>query len=348
VVTTAGRLSVSRPARDESVEVDVAELAAAWQSGLPCLMGGDQAAAALPVPAAPARKAATAVRVASGETAVQVAARAKVATVNKGAGPRIAVLQLPGVNCEDESARALADAGGETEIFRWTRPAAELAEFDGFLIPGGFAYQDRVRAGAVAAKDPLLDVLHTAAVQGKPILGICNGCQVLIESGLVPGLEPGSVEVALAANRYPGRRGYHARWIFLQPTETTHTPFCEGLPESLPIPVAHAEGRFTHEDPEFFTRLARDGYIALRYTDPVGHQDGNPNGSLLATAALTNRRGNVLAMMPHPERAAWLFQVPEDLPHPWGEARRAAAGDGKALQGPGPGFILLRRLIELC
>jgi phosphoribosylformylglycinamidine synthase len=260
----------------------------------------------------------------------------------------VAVLQLPGVNCEDESARALTAAGGDPEIFRWTRPAAELAAFDGFLVPGGFSYQDRVRAGAVAAKDPLLDVLHSAAAAGKPILGICNGCQVLVEAGLVPGLGPGSVDVALAANRYPGRRGYHSRWVLLRRAEHAQSPFCNGLPAELPMPVAHAEGRFTHEDPDFFTQLARKGYIAWQYVGWHGEPNGNPNGSLAATAALTNRQGNVLAMMPHPERAAWLYQVPEDLPHAWGRRRRNVTGKSEALNEPGPGQAVLRRLVELC
>jgi len=206
--------------------------------------------------------------------------------------PRVAVLQLPGVNCEDESARALAAAGAAPEIFRWTRPAGELERYDGFLIPGGFSYQDRVRAGAVAAKDPLLDVLQAAAATGKPILGICNGCQVLVEAGLVPGLEPGTIEVALAANRFPGRRGYYSRWVVVRAVPAARTSFCEGWPESLPLPIAHAEGRFAHEDPEFFSRLAREGYIALQYAGPAGTAEGNPNGSLLARGlALPGPRG---------------------------------------------------------
>ncbi|MBU1072093.1 phosphoribosylformylglycinamidine synthase subunit PurQ, partial [bacterium] len=213
-----------------------------------------------------------------------------------GAAPRIAVLQLPGMNCEDESARALAAAGAAPEIFRWTRSARELAVFDGFLVPGGFSYQDRVRAGAVAAKDPLIAALLDAAAAGKPILGICNGCQVLIEAGLVPGREPGRLEVALAPNRYPGRRGYFTRWIVLERAEGTRSRFLSGLPVSLPLPIAHAEGRFTHEDPDHFGVLAAEGLLALRYagTDADGRGPANPNGSLLAAAALTNPAGNVL------------------------------------------------------
>jgi phosphoribosylformylglycinamidine synthase I len=338
-VTTEETVTIKGADSQQQVRVELLQLAQAWQQGLPRLLGGTGAADVVPKPPV--------VRV-SEATREKPSAKVPHHSFSRGTRPRIAVLQLPGVNCEDESARALRDAGGDAEIFRWTRTAASLAQFDGFLIPGGFSYQDRVRAGAIAAKDPLLDVLHAAAAAGKPILGICNGCQVLVESGLVPGINPGAVEVALAANRYPGRHGYHSRWTFLKPVPGARTGFCMDLPESLPIPVAHAEGRFTHEDPEFFSRLAREGYIALQYTDMAGQQDGNPNGSMLATAALSNQRGNVLAMMPHPERAAWLYQVPEDLPHSWGEVRRAAAGEGRVLQSPGPGFVLLQRMIGMC
>ena len=349
-VTADDTLCVEFPARDTRQQLGVGELAAIWQRALPRLVGGRPAADA--VPTAPA----TAVGdTAGGEpgnadaepTARELAAMAGPAVVT-GAPPRVAVLQLPGVNCEDESARYVTAAGGRAEIFRWTRPATDLRNFDGFLLPGGFSYQDRVRAGAVAAKDPLIEVLLWAAAAGKPVLGICNGCQVLVESGLVPGLEPGTVEIALAANRFPGRRGYYSRWVNLEPVADAHTGFTEGLTGTLPLPIAHAEGRFTHEQPEFFERLLADGYIALRYVGMSPGTEDNPNGSLAAAAALTNRDGNVLAMMPHPERAARLFMVPEDLPHAWGRRRRAAAGDGGRLEEAGPGHFLLRRLVELC
>jgi len=273
-----------------------------------------------------------------------------VPVVLTGAGPRVAVMQLPGMNCEDESARAVAAAGGRPEIFRWTRNAAELDEFAGFLVPGGFSYQDRVRAGAVASKDPLIGSLQDAAVSGKPILGICNGCQVLVEAGLVPGSVVGAVEVALAPNRHPGRRGYFSRWVVLEPVPGNRCLFLAGAETTIPLPIAHAEGRFTHEDPAAFERMRDSGLVALRYAGagPDGAGPGNPNGSLLATAALANAAGNVLAMMPHPERAAWLFQVPEDLPHPWGRARRRAAGRPETMETDGPGMPFLKRLVELC
>jgi len=335
-VTVAARLGIIGSDGLPVAELDVVEMTSRWQQALPALLGGEQAVAQVPPPADPDRY--------DGPESGAVAFPA----VNPSSRPRIGVVQLPGVNCETESARIVEVCGGSAEVFRWTRPAPELTGFDGYLIPGGFSYQDRVRAGAVAAKDPLLRVLLEGAESGKPILGICNGCQVLVESGLVPGLESGAVEVALAANRFPGRRGYHSRWVGLEGVPGTCTPFVEGLQGTFPLPIAHAEGRFTHSDPEYFADLAAAGLVALRYAALGGRSDGNPNGSLLDAAGLTNRRGNVLAMMPHPERAAQLRHVPEDLPHRWALLRRAAAGDAEALEAAGPGAFLLRRLVEMC
>ncbi len=336
-VTADGALTLADPAGAEVARADLADLDHAWREGLTRVL------ATRTLPDLADR------RPPKGNWDAHPAAAAP--AVLKGAKPRLAVLQLPGMNCEDESARAIMAAGGDAEIYRWTRDAAGLAAFDGYLVPGGFSYQDRVRAGAVAAKDPLLGALQEASAAGKPILGICNGCQVLVEGGLVPAREGiGHMEVALAPNRIPGRRGYFSRWVVMEPVEGNKCRFLEGVDVTIPVPIAHAEGRFTHGDPAVFAALRDEGLLALRYAGAAadGSGPGNPNGSLLATAALTNPGGNVLAMMPHPERAAWLFQVPEDLDHPWGRARRAAAGDAAALQGAGPGMALIARLVELC
>ncbi len=332
-VTADALLDIRDEADKSIVAMDVRIMTRTWQETLPSLMGGVAAAEVVPPPA---------------DDEVPKSVLGDSPWVSLGTRPRIAVVQLPGVNCEVESARVLNDLGAEAEVFRWTRPALELGDFDGYLIPGGFSYQDRVRAGAIAAKDPLLRILLEAEDQGKPILGICNGCQVLIEAGLVPGREPGAVEIALGPNKFPGRDGYYANWVAVEKHPTATSPFVEGMVGSLPLPVAHAEGRFTHEDPGFFDTLAADGFLALRYTSLGGRADGNPNGTALAVAGLANRKGNVLAMMPHPERAALLRMVPEDLPHRWAERRRQASGDAEALGMPGPGAFLLRRLLELC
>ena len=263
--------------------------------------------------------------------------------------PRFAVIQFPGVNCEYETARALAAAGADASVLRWNEDPALIAAYDGFLLPGGFSYQDRVRAGAVAAKDRILDAIAAAAAAGKPILGICNGAQVLVEGGLIPGLAAGRLELALAPNRMLGRAGYFSEWSHLAVGRGGAAWTAPLAGSTLPIPFAHGEGRFTTRDPELMASLAERGQIVLRYAAPDGSAaagwPANPNGSAMDAAAISNAAGNVIAMMPHPERAAWLGQVPEMLQGPWGERRRAAMGDWGALQGPGPGHALLACLV---
>ena len=257
---------------------------------------------------------------------------------------RVAVLQFPGVNCEDETVRALVRAGLEGEVFRWTRPARGLAAFDAFVLPGGFSYQDRVRAGVLAAKDPLVDALVEQADAGRPVLGICNGAQVLVEAGLVPG--GSGVAIALARNRMPDRTGYHARWSWCRVEESTCL-FTRRLPREalLPMPVAHGEGRFTAADPAVMAGLLAAGQVPLRYADargePAAGFPDNPNGSEVATAAVCNARGNVLAMMPHPERVPDLGAISRALAGDWGARRDAALEHGGGAPfAPAPGMSL--------
>jgi phosphoribosylformylglycinamidine synthase len=266
--------------------------------------------------------------------------------------PRVAVLQVPGMNCEYETRSVLESAGLDAVIFRWNRPARDLEAFDAFVLPGGFSYEDRIRAGAVAAKIPALDVVGRAAEAGKPVLGICNGAQILVEAGLVPGREPGRVEMALGKNR-GGWRGYYCAWVYVKVVkegrESAFTSrFEEG--EVFPVPLAHAEGRFTVRDPERLRAWAQDGQIPLRYVTPEGDEDPgfphNPNGSLFGAAGVTNPAGNVLAFMPHPERAAVLRQVPTTTAGEWGERRREAARRLDVLEGPGPGLRVFQSLSD--
>ena len=262
--------------------------------------------------------------------------------------PRVAVMQFPGVNCEVETARALERAGLAAEVFRWTRPAAELRGFDAYVLPGGFSYQDRVRAGALAAKDPLLAVLAERAAEGAPVLGICNGAQVLVEAGLVPGA--GKVEVALARNRMPERAGYHTRWVWCR-VEPSDCVFTNGLEPGtlLPMPVAHGEGRFTSRRKGRIAELVGAGRAPFRYATSTGATavafPDNPNGADEAVAGLCNERGNVLAFMPHPERAVELGALSRGVGGEWGRARDTAlaAHDDHAFD-EGPGMALFRAL----
>jgi phosphoribosylformylglycinamidine synthase I len=264
---------------------------------------------------------------------------------------RAAVLQIPGVNCEYESVRVLESVGIAARIVRWNEPPSVLGEFDAYVLPGGFAFQDRIRAGAVAAKLPAIDRIASEAERGKPVVGICNGAQVLVEAGLVPGLHAGRVEMALAPNRAPRRQGYLCRWVWVRAGDGPgRTLWASALADAapVPLPMAHGEGRFVCADPQVRERIERDGLALFRHCDAsgkaaAGYPD-DPNGAFFQAAGITNAAGNVLALMPHPERAAWLREVPLDAAGPWGDRRRGAVGSFGALEGPGPGRFLFESL----
>jgi phosphoribosylformylglycinamidine synthase len=273
-------------------------------------------------------------------------------------GPRIALIQFPGSNCEAETKRAAEAAGMVCDMFRWNRQPALLADYDGYIIGGGFSYQDRVRAGVIATKEPVVDALFAEVVEkGKPVLGICNGAQVLVEAGLVPGLHPGEVEMALAPNRpQPTSRisGFACKWVYIKHTApagccgmTTNIP--EGT--VIPIPIAHGEGRYTSILPGLFEKLRDAGQIVFQYCtaegDVVDDPRVNPNGATMSMAGLCNPEGNVLAMMPHPERASFLRQMPAELAGEWGRKKVAAIGDMAANDGEGPGLAVFTSLRDM-
>jgi phosphoribosylformylglycinamidine synthase subunit PurQ / glutaminase len=226
------------------------------------------------------------------------------------------------------------------EVARWNLPMSRLAGYAAYVIPGGFSYQDRIRAGAVAARLGVLDLVGRRAAEGIPVLGICNGAQVLVEAGLVPGIEAGRLEVVLAPNRMPGRDGYFTRWVLLgKGAAASRCLFTKNLPdELLAIPMAHGEGRFATRDETVMRQLAE--FVALTYNAPSGEATAdfpwNPNGSLHAAAGITNRAGNVLALMPHPERALIRASVPEHI----------SPGSSVGPEGPGPGLAIFRALVE--
>lgn len=198
---------------------------------------------------------------------------------------RVAVVQFPGSNCDEDTVRAAARAGAEAYLV-WHRDT-DLREADAVILPGGFAYGDYLRAGAIARFSPVMQSVIRFAEAGGLVVGICNGFQVLCEAGLLPG----------ALMRNAGLR-FIARSVAVR-IETTNTP-CTGAyaaGDVLFLPVAHGEGRYV-ADPETLARLADEDRVIMRY---VGE---NPNGSTDDIAGVTNGARNVVGMMPHPERAA--------------------------------------------
>ncbi|HLC65374.1 MAG TPA: phosphoribosylformylglycinamidine synthase I [Candidatus Nanoarchaeia archaeon] len=222
---------------------------------------------------------------------------------------KAAVILFPGMNCENETLRALKAAGFDADLLRWNTKK-EFSHYDCFVLPGGFSYEDRIRAGVISAKDPVMERIKEEANSGKPVLGICNGAQVLIESGLVPGFsnEP---QMALAPNTNPEIGGYYCVWVRIKPVMKRRNAYNLLCRENdvIDIPIAHGEGRFTtREDVGRIKDL-----IAFQFCNEYGEVEDsfptNPNGSLLSIAGITNREGNVLAIMPHPERASFEKQT---------------------------------------
>src|SRR3989344_2146443 len=230
--------------------------------------------------------------------------------------PNIAVIYFPGNNCEEESLRAVLASGMDGRIVRWNERKG-IEKYDGFVIPGGWAYEDRIRAGVIAAKDPVFKVIKAEAENGKPVLGICNGAQALVECGMIPGLKD-KVEMALAPNINPFISGYYCTWVCVKSNEDrdrcAFTKFTE-KDEVIPIPIAHGEGRFVTKDAELIQKLAKNRQIIFQYSAKDGKIEEsfptNPNGAIYNIAAICSKKGNVMAIMPHPERASFIRQLPD-------------------------------------
>ena len=225
----------------------------------------------------------------------------------------IAIIQFPGSNTERETLMACRRVGLNPIEFLWNEPTEKLSEFDGYVIVGGFAYEDRSRAGIIAALDPIMKQIRLEAEKGKPVLGICNGAQILVESGLVPGLKNYRVGIALTDNkRVQGGHvigvGYYNTWANLKMSAPSNRcAFTRHLNsgEWIKIPLAHGEGRFIVPD-TLLEKMISNNQTVYRYCDDNGkivdEFPTNPNGSMYNLAAVCNPAGNVMAMMPHPER----------------------------------------------
>ncbi|HEX4021086.1 MAG TPA: phosphoribosylformylglycinamidine synthase subunit PurQ [Acidobacteriaceae bacterium] len=207
---------------------------------------------------------------------------------------KFGVLVFPGSNCDHDTYNVIAAIAHQPVTFLW-HESSDLENCDAILVPGGFAYGDYLRTGAIAHFAPIMQSVKKFAASGGLVLGICNGFQILCESGLLPG----------ALMRNAGLK-YICKQVFLR-TETTDSPFTHGLREGqvLQIPIGHMEGNYFCDEATL-AQLDRAHRIAFRYATPEGAvtPEANPNGSLGNIAGVLSEGRNVLGMMPHPDRSS--------------------------------------------
>jgi len=206
---------------------------------------------------------------------------------------RFAIVRFPGSNCDADCERAVVEGIGHEATYVWHK-ATELGAVDTVILPGGFSYGDHLRAGAIARFSPIMPAVVEFARAGGPVVGICNGFQVLCEAHLLPG--------ALIRNR--GLRFRHVEvTVRVERTDTVLTTAC-APGQKLRLPIAHGEGQFVADD-RTLAALEADGRVVFRYVDAWGEatEAANPNGSQHNIAGICSEAGNVVGLMPHPERA---------------------------------------------
>ena len=215
---------------------------------------------------------------------------------------KFGIVVFPGSNCDHDCYHTIKHVLGQDAEFIW-HEETELSAYDCIVIPGGFSYGDYLRTGSIASLSPIMKSVSDYASSGRPVIGICNGFQVLVEAGLLPG--------SLIKN---ASLKFVCRWVHLK-LENNDTLFTSNLNtgDVLRIPVAHGEGSYFCTDQDL-SELEANSQIVFRYSSPLGEidQKSNPNGSVANIAGVTNREGNVLGMMPHPERCSEAIMGGED------------------------------------
>ena len=204
---------------------------------------------------------------------------------------KVAVIQLPGSNCDQDALHSLRSDVGVGAEYVWYEQSS-LEGFEAVFLPGGFSYGDYLRCGAMASLAPVMSEVRRFASEGRPVIGVCNGFQALCEAALLPGaLLPNASERFVCRTVLLRAAGRASLWT-------------EGVDRLVRLPIAHGEGRYVCDD-ETLRQIQDDGLVAFRYVDSTGEptEDANPNGSAGNVAGVISAKGNVLGMMPHPERA---------------------------------------------
>jgi len=271
---------------------------------------------------------------------------------------KVCILQIEGTNCEFETRLAFARLGASAEIVHLNqltgavrqRYRRNLADYDLLVIPGGFSAGDYIRAGAIFAarlRGSLGNEIEEFVDDGKPVLGICNGFQVLLELGLLPGTDDG-VRAVLTTN---SSAHFECRPTLIKHENRGRCIFTRGIEHGsiLKMPCAHAEGRFFIADERYVERMEDNDQIVFRYVDPDGNYapyPWNPNGSIYNIAAICNPEGNILGLMPHPERAFYPWLDTEWWRSAGARGVRGRRGEGKGEPSYGDGKRIFESIMN--
>lgn len=246
--------------------------------------------------------------------------------------PRVLVLKAAGINCDVETASAFAAVGGTPETVHINQIVSrekKLADYQILAVSGGFSYGDDIASGKILANElkfKCADDLKAFVVAGKLVIGICNGFQVLVRSGLLPGSDNLEQEATLVHNDCGV---FQDRWVYLKKSLLCPCVWTKGLPEVIYLPIAHGEGKFIPKSEEVLDRLKAAGQIVFQYSDARGKLGGypvNPNGSVDSIAGLCDPTGHVFGLMPHPERHVTGLQHPR-----WTREGLKKHGDGQLI-----------------
>ena len=246
--------------------------------------------------------------------------------------PKVIVLRTAGTNCDVETAFAFKKVGASPELVHINRLLSGEVSLDKYhilAIPGGFTYGDDIASGKILANEikyKLKNSIVNFIKSGKLILGICNGFQVLVKSGLLPNISGdfGNIEVTLSIND-SGK--FEDRWVYLRSARGAKCIWTKGIDDTIYLPVAHAEGKFIPKNDKILALLKKNGQVVLSYCDKKGNgREGypaNPNGSVDNIAGICDRSGRIFGLMPHPERHLFSTQHPR-----WTRMRKKKEADG--------------------
>jgi phosphoribosylformylglycinamidine synthase len=256
--------------------------------------------------------------------------------------PNVCIIRAAGTNCDQETAFAFSTLGAQVKLVHVNKLIKKQCSLDDYhiaVLPGGFSYGDDISAGKVMAnelKSKLRPQIERFVSEGKLIIGICNGFQILVKTGLLPGNQSWEQDVSLVIN---DSGSFQAEWVYLKTSVTKGKPgkcvWTGGIDTPVYLPIAHGAGKFVPRDTAVLQRLKKQGQIVLQYCDRHGNiaEANNPNGSAESVAGICDETGRIFGLMPHPERH---FSVTQ---HPAGSSAQTATGFGD-------GYLIFKNGVE--